>query len=352
MKQHRVTLSAVVGLALAAALANTAAALPPRDWPGPVPHCRAGTHWNEDVGRCVPNPPPSINPDVRLDVARQTTSRDGIRVAGWTVDRSQPTTPLSIRVSVDGQAATATVANLSRPDVAAAYPSYGPNHGYDVTVPASSAGHQVCVTATNIGSGSDTTTCTTMDDVIQFDGNPGGIAYDVQHPIRKNSTIESLDHVVHTNGTTVQQSTTISNSKTVTETRGWSSSVGVKVTVSAGVGIPLVADGKITVEGNAQFTWNGSTTSSRIYSWSQPVLVPPKSKVTADILVTKWNVAVPFTLPGTFVYRSGTRAAGSVGGTYNGVNSDQLDVVLTQTDLNGTPAARPVDQAKAKVTIR
>src|SRR4051812_3223782 len=139
--------------------AQTASAKPNCDVPHPPPICTRG-----DPG----DPPPaSISPALAVDVVRQNTDRNAIRVAGWTADGDAPTTPLTVRISVDGALAQTLTANGSRPDVAAAYPSYGAAHGYDVTVPASPFARTVCVTAVNVGSGSDRTSCQPVDEVIQ-----------------------------------------------------------------------------------------------------------------------------------------------------------------------------------------
>ena len=70
-----------------------------------------------------------------------------IVVAGWALDPERAA-PTSIVVTVDGAQSSAVVANLLRPDVALAYPDYGPTHGYAVTVPRlATGGHVVCVLA-------------------------------------------------------------------------------------------------------------------------------------------------------------------------------------------------------------
>jgi hypothetical protein len=62
-----------------------------------------------------------------------------LRVKGWAFDPDVALSPLSIHVYVGGPAGGggtflgATTANLSRPDVAAAYVGAGPNHGFDAT---------------------------------------------------------------------------------------------------------------------------------------------------------------------------------------------------------------------------
>lgn len=315
---------------------QTASAKPNCDVPHPPPICNRG-------GDTDPPPPQSsISPTLAVDVVRQTTDRNAIHVAGWAADGDAPTTPLSVRISVDGSLVQTATANVSRPDVAAAHPSYGAAHGYDVTVPASPSAKTVCVTAVNVGSGSDTTSCQQVDEIIQFDAN--SISYDAAHATIVATGLDELQRVITSNGTSVQQSTTISGQRVETDTQSWSDTIGVKVTVSGGVSIPIIADGKVTVEGSFSFTQNGSTSVARTFAWSQPVLVPSGSRVTATVAVTRSTLVVPYTLSGSYVYRSGTRAPGTAGGTYSGVNSHDLEVTLTQENLDGTPAARPVTQ--------
>lgn len=95
-------------------------------------------------------------PDGSFDDARPTAG--GVRVTGWALDGDARTTPLSVRVTVDGGAPTTVVANRSRPDVGAAFPGAGDLHGFDAVIPGSfgAGNRQVCVTALGIGSGPGT----------------------------------------------------------------------------------------------------------------------------------------------------------------------------------------------------
>jgi hypothetical protein len=77
-------------------------------------------------------------------------------VTGWAVDRDVAT-PDTVHVYVDG-AATAVIANGTRPDIGHAYPLYGVTHGYDATVPAAPGSHLVCAYGINVsGPGANTT---------------------------------------------------------------------------------------------------------------------------------------------------------------------------------------------------
>jgi hypothetical protein len=57
---------------------------------------------------------------------------------------------------IDGRANALTWANLSRPDVGAAYPAYGPNHGYNLTMATTAGPHTVCLYGINTGPGAST----------------------------------------------------------------------------------------------------------------------------------------------------------------------------------------------------
>jgi hypothetical protein len=350
---HR-TASAAIGLvAVFASVTPAAMALPPVDT-DPIPHCPRGYELVDDVCVKLPPPPPSISPVVTLDTPRQTIDRTAIRVSGRATDADQPQTALTVKIRVDGALVKTLTANLPDPPVAT--PNFAaaatvppptlPGHSYNVVVPAAPTAQQVCVTAVNVGSsGSDTTVCKQVDSVVEFAGN--SISYDLDHLQITAANLESLDKVTNTNSTNVQQSTTISGEKTVVDTQGWSNTYGLKVTMSGGVKIPFISDFKVTVEGSASWTQNGSTSTTRKFAWQQPVLVPAKSKVVATVAVTKTTLTVPYTLSGDYVYRSGARVAGTNGGVFTGVNSHDLEVTLTQFNLDGTPAARPVQQPKA-----
>lgn len=77
-----------------------------------------------------------------------------LHVAGWAIDGDAPTQPLTVTVSVDGYA-TPMTADQPRPDLLAKHPKAGAEHGFDVTLPADQGSHQVCVTVTNVGYGSN-----------------------------------------------------------------------------------------------------------------------------------------------------------------------------------------------------
>ncbi len=81
-----------------------------------------------------------------------TVGAGTLTASGWTIDPNDPA-PINVAVYVDGKLATEATANTSRPDVGAAYPTYGANHGFTVSANASAGQHQVCVYALNAGPG-------------------------------------------------------------------------------------------------------------------------------------------------------------------------------------------------------
>lgn len=77
-----------------------------------------------------------------------------VRVLGWAIDPDTAAADV-LQITVDG-APSITVASLSRPDVAAAFPGYGPAHGFDAIIPAANGQHAVCAYALNIAGGGST----------------------------------------------------------------------------------------------------------------------------------------------------------------------------------------------------
>jgi GH25 family lysozyme M1 (1,4-beta-N-acetylmuramidase) len=74
------------------------------------------------------------------------------RVAGWAID-PDTTAPIQVRFAVDWVAVGTATAGAGRPDVGAAFPAYGPDHGYAVDLPVSAGPRLVCVAAVNVAKG-------------------------------------------------------------------------------------------------------------------------------------------------------------------------------------------------------
>jgi endonuclease/exonuclease/phosphatase family metal-dependent hydrolase len=95
--------------------------------------------------------------DIQVDpfgaVDEVTSTAMGLRVRGWAID-PDTNAATSVHVYVDGQdRRLGVIASTDRPDVAAANPGYGSEHGFDITLPGSKLHTSVCVDAVNQGPG-------------------------------------------------------------------------------------------------------------------------------------------------------------------------------------------------------
>ncbi|MFD6697531.1 MULTISPECIES: hypothetical protein [unclassified Microbacterium] len=109
------------------------------------------------------------NPFGYLDTVSSTPG--AIRVTGWSID-PDTTGPIAVDVYVNGNGYR-TTANLARPDVAAHYPSAGPNHGFDFTVPPPVWG-PATVCAYGINSGPGTNQLLGCTNITSYGGSPTG----------------------------------------------------------------------------------------------------------------------------------------------------------------------------------
>jgi hypothetical protein len=101
----------------------------------------------------APSPLYGVDPMGMLDSA--TFGPGGVRVTGWALD-PDTVNPIPVHFWVDGQSAVAALtASGARPDVQAAFPGYGPNHGFDSLIQVPQGTHSVCAYAINTGPGSN-----------------------------------------------------------------------------------------------------------------------------------------------------------------------------------------------------
>ncbi len=131
---------ALIGLLCAT---PSALAITPQPIPEPQP---------EDPPDPIPPPDPN-DPIGSLDEVTWDPYARALLIRGWTID---PNTAASIDVHVyaNGVFQTAVTASGYRPDVASAFPSYGPDHGYYLFArPEVENDIQVCVYGINVGSG-------------------------------------------------------------------------------------------------------------------------------------------------------------------------------------------------------
>ncbi len=98
-----------------------------------------------------------------------------VRVQGWAID-PDTAAPDVVQITVDG-APSFTAAALPRSDVAAAFPGYGPSHGFDAVIPAAAGSHSVCAFALNVSGGGANTLLGCRTAVV---GSPFGTVERVQ----------------------------------------------------------------------------------------------------------------------------------------------------------------------------
>jgi len=67
-------------------------------------------------------------------------------VVGWAID-PDTADPINVRVYADGEYMGGRHASRSRPDVGAAYPAHGSNHGFGIDITTNAA--EVCAYAIN-----------------------------------------------------------------------------------------------------------------------------------------------------------------------------------------------------------
>ena len=96
------------------------------------------------------NSGPSGDPFGQIDYT--STVPGAVTAHGWAIDPSTAS-PILVQMYIDGHANALTWANMPRPDVGAAYPKAGPNHGYTLTMQTTPGTHTVCLYAINTGPG-------------------------------------------------------------------------------------------------------------------------------------------------------------------------------------------------------
>ncbi|RZS57405.1 hypothetical protein EV141_1117 [Microcella putealis] len=97
---------------------------------------------------------PSLSPVGNWELA--TADVRALTVRGWLLD-PETADPITIHAYVNGQWAGEHRADVPRSDVASAYPAYGPNHGFLVSIPleAQAVSVEVCLYGINVGLGNN-----------------------------------------------------------------------------------------------------------------------------------------------------------------------------------------------------
>jgi uncharacterized protein YkwD len=119
----------------------------------------SGTLWvvvDFVKGPALNTPPPAPVGSTIGNLDSTWRQPGSIGIYGWAID-PDTTAAIPVHVYVDGAFAALGTANLGRPDIGAAYPSFGANHGFQIAVPVSGGTHQICAFGINsAGSGANT----------------------------------------------------------------------------------------------------------------------------------------------------------------------------------------------------
>lgn len=111
----------------------------------------AGTHNSAASCRNITL---TLNPLGHFDTLTRASDPTKLRVVGWVFDPdTAATTPDNVTVTIDGKGAGSIPGTLSRPDVQKAFPSAGPNRGFDRALASDVGEHTVCLTSRNTGAG-------------------------------------------------------------------------------------------------------------------------------------------------------------------------------------------------------
>jgi len=95
---------------------------------------------------------PSGHPFGSLDGAR-AAGGGRIDVSGWAIDPNAGSGAIDVHFYVNGVFKGALTADGSRPDVGAAFPAYGANHGFSGQLDAVATSNTVCAYGINQGMG-------------------------------------------------------------------------------------------------------------------------------------------------------------------------------------------------------
>ena len=117
------------------------------------------------------------------------------------------------------------------------------------------------------------------------------------------------------------------------ETKRWSAAFGIKVGIQASIeaGIPIIADGKITIstEFSFSYTWGAEDTVTRKFTSAIPVNVPPNSHIIAKASVSTVQVTVPYSADAVYHFDRGQDIPANLTGVFEGATAYLLQVSFT-----------------------
>jgi len=136
------------------------------------------------------------------------------------------------------------------------------------------------------------------------------------------------------NATSVSQQMSTNFGSTASKTSTFSRTLGVSLTVSASakVGIPFIADGKITTTANtsSSATWGESSTTQDTRNYNFQIIVPARRRVVATASVSRYHMKLNYT-----AYLTGVNTGRTikVTGVWDGVDCTDIVTNFTEYDL-------------------
>ncbi|WP_181721229.1 ETX/MTX2 family pore-forming toxin [Nocardia gipuzkoensis] len=137
-------------------------------------------------------------------------------------------------------------------------------------------------------------------DFLEFDGD---INYHLDQ-WSPSTVMDTIDTVTETNNTSVPQQTTVIRTEKVTNSYTWSSehSVSVGISLTSSVKVPFIGGIDTTISTEYSYTSSESKTETKERGWEfhKQLTIPPRSKVTAILMIEKTKPSVPYTMVGAF----------------------------------------------------
>ena len=160
------------------------------------------------------------------------------------------------------------------------------------------------------------------------------VHFDLAHAVLGSPQVESESTQDLTNTTSVEQQETFTFELDYTETKSWSSTIGVKVGIQTTIqtGIPFIVGGNIqvSVEGSYSYTWGAQKSTTRKYTDAIPVKVPAHSHVICEASASTARVTIPYSADAVYHFTSGQDIPGNFTGTYEGATAYQLQASWTE----------------------
>ncbi|CAI9683881.1 ETX/MTX2 family pore-forming toxin [Elizabethkingia anophelis] len=139
----------------------------------------------------------------------------------------------------------------------------------------------------------------------------------------------------YSNNTSVQQSMTTGFSKRASFSSNWSKTTGgsLSVNTTLKVGIPIIAEGKITTTVNTNYssTYGKSESMEDTQTYNFPIVIAPRTSVTATATVGRYLINLNYTAK---LRGKNTGKLITLKGTWNGVSCTDIKVTLEQRNLD------------------